>query len=176
MTYATVIALDDGRLGDGIRALLRQEDGGVAIGAGQPFRVRLVRESHVGHRACVLEDDVEVDREHVLVTELALPRIDIPLLKDLHPIDDPSLIAWKIRHGLHGLLKDFYGAVVGVMYAVFSHRHHFARGLKVQPSGPDGTVLGLRDHAAAGTQNNRRRTASVNKLPPSEPHSAFIHG
>src|SRR3569832_574261 len=136
MTNTAVVALDDGRHGNGIRTFLRQEDGRVADGTSQPFGMWLVRKAHEGHRTGILEGDVEVRGVHVLVAVLALARNDVTVSLHLLPVVDAGLVARKVRHRLHRLLENLHGAVVGIVDAIFRHRHHFTGGLEMETFGP----------------------------------------
>ena len=138
---ATELALDNRRHGDGIAALLGQEDGGMAIGAGQPLRMRLVGETHIGHGAGVLEDDVEIHGEHHLLAGEALPGLDQILVQHLDPIDDAGVVPGEIHHGLRRIRQDLYGVIGGIMNAVFGERDDLSLGLKMQASAPHRTAV-----------------------------------
>ena len=93
-----VFALDDGRHGNRIPALLWQEDRRMTIGAGQPLCVGQMGKTYIRHGSGVFEDDVEIDWIHDTLAVFTHARFDQVLIKRLDPVDNTCAIPRKTLH------------------------------------------------------------------------------
>ena len=77
-----------------------------------------MRETDIGHRRRILENDIEIDRKHLPGTINALARINQPLIQDLYPVNNPGAVARKSGHGIVWLLQVLDGNITGIMDTV----------------------------------------------------------